>query len=444
MRPFLVSALLFAACTDQPTDRAGLMQRVLVDDNAVYRPRDPALLADKYAVMAADRYDFFRGSAAWFYADITRRGGPQHTAGGLDLDGAQLLVVADPHPENLGTVFSGGLPGPGVGDEAAPLAVEWVDLDGATWGPWTLDLRRAALGVAAALEPTGCDCADDGVRALAAAYAATLAGEPVAVGLLEAGMLAEADEEGRERKRLDDRAPLGDDGRRHLLLDPELVDGEGMLALRPAERAWVERVLPRLGDWRLVDAARRYGKGVASRPATRVQLVLDRGDDGPDDDVLAELREVFDPPSLPTAPANTALFANNAERLRAAAVLWAAPDGMSAAAMDGSLAVKLSFAGSWSQDLDHQDLSEDFAAGELSREALVELGSTVGRCLALAHQRAPTAHGQPASWSAEGLSDELVEVARADLRRLEADHQRFVQLLAEAGPWLGADLLEEP
>ena len=64
--------LLGCAAGDADQARTAWIREQLANDNAVWLSRDPDLLAMKYARMAADRFDFLRGTAGLFLADVAR------------------------------------------------------------------------------------------------------------------------------------------------------------------------------------------------------------------------------------------------------------------------------------------------------------------------------------------------------------------------------------
>lgn len=435
----MLPLLLACAAPSSSEARSALLQAQMIRENRIYEAREPQALAQKYKRMALDRYDFMRGTAGWFYADVSRAGGAQQTAGVLEQEATQVLVVGDPHPENLGTLLIGEMP---ASADEVTLSLEWVDLDAVGWGPWTLDLRRGALGLAAMLDPLeGCDCTQDAVKAMAEGYAAGLAAEAPAYGPITLDLLAEAAEEGLERKRLDDRAPVYlDETERRFRLDEDLDElGRGMLPATDAELARVQAVAEALlpADTRLLAVCRRWGSGIASLPAARFQLLADTGQPGPDDDLLLQVREVWDPPLLAAAGPPSPLFQDNAERVTAGQALWSQTERYADATLQGNLAFKLTSAGSYFQTFDHEKVAEAWAEGELQPQDLIDLGFTLGHALGAAHLRGGTSTGDPVSWQAPDPS-ELAAIAASDLQTLEADHQAFL-LLVDDSALLGAE-----
>ena len=172
--------LLYGAvgCADVASDqRAAFVRDVLVDDNRIWLHRDAAGVAEKFETMGSDRYDFMRGSAALHFADIARRNGTGPTSRFLYLpDATEVLLFGDPHPENATVCRSNS----SASEPEPPLTVEFIDLDAAGYGPWTLDVRRLALGMLVLMdELPGCDdtCQQDALRELAHGYVDGLAPE---------------------------------------------------------------------------------------------------------------------------------------------------------------------------------------------------------------------------------------------------------------------------
>jgi uncharacterized protein (DUF2252 family) len=463
--PALLGSLLACSGATDDASRASTLHEFLLRENSIWLSRDTSLLESKYAAMGSDPYDFMRGTAGWYYSDVGRTVGERADTRFLtEPDASEILLVGDAHPENLSTTVPGACPGPE--DPEAALALEFIDLDTSTYGPWLLELRRAGLGLAMfGYALPGCEsaCRDAAAEALARAYGETLValseggaagGFPQDAGELVAHLEDEAREEGPERKKLNKYTALDAEGRRYLLVDEALdEEGAGHLAPIGEEAAQIERLFAlwasEVGGGRLLDAARRYGSGVSSRPATRYLLLWDSGDDGPDDDALLTLRELLGPASIPGAPQGDP-FPDDAARIEEAnATLWSAPDSdaCSRGLMDGDQAFKTLSYGSWFQDINHEDAVEDWQSGDLVEADYLGLAEATGRTLAAAHARGRTADDAPAlpvlaadlGSDVEGLAEELVTSSAADLEIWLEDYRRLRELLETWGPLLGAD-----
>lgn len=461
--PLLCAALTACSGADADAGRQAWLVEQLVQDNLVWTSRDPALLAAKYRKMAADPYDFMRGSLGVFYADLQRTSDRRATTAFIsEAESGAVLLVGDPHPENVGTFLPDG-DAPTARTALSGLVLDFNDLDGAVFGPWILDLRRAALGFGAlSLGPPGCeaDCRAEVVAALAEGYTAAALGvddlsAAYATDLVTLELLDDTVEDGLARKRLDDLTTLGKDGQRRLALDEVLdEDGAGLLALSDEERAQLQRLVSALrlpAGARVLDGARRYGSGVASSPAVRYVVLYDLGADGDLDDELLQLREVADPPVPPSLrPTLPGLFDSQADRAEhAPRLLWSSPrlDPRLDALSDGVMTFKALSYSSWFSGYDHEDIAKDWEKGKIGPADLAALARSVGVLLGEAHLRAPTASGEDpgptlrAELAQPGLAEELIADAEADLLQLQADHGHLQDALLELGPCLGADEL---
>ncbi len=467
MRGWVALVPLLGACgpADPDQARVALIRDTLTNDNAVWMARDHALLQGKYAKMAADPFDFVRGSSALYYADLTRPDPDRAATGFLSVvDANAVLLAGDPHPENFATT----LPGDGTATlDPASLDVELNDLDGSGFGPYLLDVRRAGLGLGTlAKKLEGCDdaCVEGAVGALAGAYVDEVGvrdaggATPAACsddGRIVAALCDRAAEDGTHAAVLDQYS-VAADGARRFVLDATVDDaGKGLLALGVDESAQLDRLLAswtaRPADFRELDRARRYGSGVASFPAVRYVVLWDHGGAGPDDDGAVSIREVVDPPNLSgRGAAVPVLFDSNAARIEEVAwLLWSRTDAdpRMAGLADGASTFKVTtWSGSF-QGFDHDDIAQGWADGDYVAADLEGLATRIGRTLAGSHARALTSSGGPALPAiAADLGDgrdsfvaELVADAAVDLARSEADRALFIEALEAYGPLLGAD-----
>jgi len=452
------SLLLACASPDPEAARAARLRDWLRDDAAPWRGRDPSLLVDKLDVMAADPYDFMRGTTGWYWAELARPDPDRApTAFLADPRAWSVLLVGDPHLENLATCLPGPEPDPGTDPVDTPLLLEPVDLDAATFGPWTLDPRRAAAALAlVGARLDGCDaaCVDEVSTALGEAYAATILAPPDTPlawdtsGRVLAELAARAHAEGTVLAELADATEVDGDSRR-LRRDDEALE------LSDEEAAQLARLL---ADWsarpagfRPLDAVRRLGSGVSSRPATRYGVLWDLGDPDWADDRLLNVREVVEPPVLPGAPASPG-WPTLADRVDALpGLLWSRRDAdvLYGAAEDGAQTFKLTAWSGWTQAPDHGDLAAEWLTGGIDAADLQATAATVGTLLARAHSRAPLAGAEDVGGAEviagelDGRVDtwvaELVRDARADAERIEADHALFLGLRERHGPLLGMD-----
>ena len=117
---------------------------------------------------------------------------------------------------------------------------------------------------------------------------------------------------------------------------------------------------------------------------------------------------------------------------------------------DGAQTFKVLGYSSWNQGLDRSKVLEEWDEDDLSPGDLAELGELMGRSIAAAHGRGPTANGEPGALAIardlgdrrQVLIDEVRTAAQADHAQLLIDHDLFVQLRADHGALLGADWLD--
>jgi uncharacterized protein (DUF2252 family) len=444
----LAPALLLVGCTAPTDPRAAWLVDELRRDNLAWLSRDVAPLVSKFDAMALDPYDFLRGTAGIWLRDLERPDGDRVlTALADDPESLDVLLVGDPHPENLGTLTRFEAPtAPPI--EVDALAVEWVDVDGAVFGPAVLDLRRAALGLAVAVDGL-CDdvCLAAATGAVGAGWLARLSeAEPVPPPRIVGDVVSDALGDGRERKRL--RRWTRDGA---FLLDEErTADGAGLLPLLGEEIEVARRVIDAYaGDpaapegFRVLDVCRRYGAGVASRPAIRLLVLWDRGAEGEGDDDLLQIREVIDPPTPSGLQRSMpGRFLDDADRIVSASrLLWTASDAeprLAGVRADGDIAWKATNASSYAKEIDHLDVRLGLVEGDYEADDVIALGRFLGERLADAHA-ATWDGGAPPDTAALDVAD----LALADLETLRTDHALFVALREELGPLVGIDVADD-
>jgi uncharacterized protein (DUF2252 family) len=422
--------------------------------------REPDEVAGKWAKMRATQFGWLRGTAQIFALDESRLAmshAPTHR------DNANLplvWLVADPHPENIAAVF-----GPD-----GQWSLEFDDLDAATWGPFTFDLRRLALGVWLLAEDAAVEDSqrDSWARAAAAAYAAEInalaAGyapselaTPATVGVVFGDLLArarQAREEGRSWATFAKATPAG-----HKLVRGELdAPGEGFLTSRldeptPEQRALVVADLVAQFQVRVLDVARRRGQGVSSYANWRFYAVVDRGEEGPQDDTLLEWKECGEPirfEGLPRALVPPAMV--NGQRIVAAMRnLQSRPDldPWLAWTQHGALSAKIrsrsDAVGDREAGLSSERLADKLAKGKWKPDDLVVLASVAGRLLAQAHARGPTLGGRSGlavlapevAAAGVALVEETVAVAHATGVQQRTDRALTIAMANQYGPLLG-------
>jgi uncharacterized protein (DUF2252 family) len=425
--------------------------------------------------MENDVYDFFRGTGGVYLADQLRPDVDREPSTFLTApSSASVLILGDPHLENFGSALAGLEPAPAEADAEAALSLEWSDMDSATFGPWTFDTRRAALSLALVGAEAGLDpeMLDDVVDRFARGWAGEIesrldGAEPWAAdeerdtdGAIIAALRAKARADGVRREELIEATTLDPDRGRELELATSLpADGRAVLPLGPRQSARLRSVIeawPRRPEgFRLLEAGRAYGRGVASLPAVRFVVLWDQGAPGDEDDRLLNVREVIDPPSVDgVVPGVGEIFVDNADRITLTSGIFATrPDAdvLSAAVQIGASTFKTTALNGWASGFDHEDIVEALVEGEATADDLAAFAEVLGHALAAAHARGHTlsgsaslavigadlaAGGGPSVFRAERVRD-----ARIDLDTLRADYGCFSVLLQEHGPLVGGEYL---
>ncbi len=453
MRWIVVSAIAMGCAGSNPdAGREAWVVSQLLSDDKVWLDRDPSLVATKWAVMAADPYDFMRGSLGMWARDLARPAADRPRFDLLDVPTVRL-VVGDPHPENFGTFLSASA------DPATGLAFEVNDLDAASYGTWSVDVRRGAMGLALMVDVAPCaSCATEAVDAYARAYADAVSGgaevELDRCGALVTSLAASV----REDLASDHTLTKDTTAEGVLVREPMDEVGKGMLDLTDDERGQVSHLFDQLAatdtappNLRLLDAVRRFGRGVASLPAVRYLWLVDQGQDGLADDELVQVREVVDPPQLPGVIRPTdGEFADPTSRVQAAsALLWprADLDPWLAALSDDGQTFKVQAFGDGFQGLDHADVASAIAEGDVAAVDAADLGRCLGSRLGAAHRRAPglgpldgpDVIPRALAGRVDAFAGEVTRAAELDSAQVVSDRALLATALDADGPLLGAD-----
>jgi hypothetical protein len=405
----------------------------LADDNYMWALRDPQTVAMKLKLMQESPFLWLRGTAPVYWRDLTTPGMARPATAFGDPASSRVLLVADPHPENLGSFR----------EPDGTMVVDFDDFDGAGYGPFDGDVRRLAAGMIIAANGAGPSPADL-ASAVATAYAAQiadlangLAPNPGTAPYLDK-LIAKAQANGNAHKELaDDVASPG------LLatgdLDP--IDAFGVISNRvepiatseydevSAALAALVAAHPELGA--IEDIGRRYGHGVSSYPALRY-LVLFAGETAsPDDDRVLEIKEERDGIDIANVPQLDAAEWNTpaARAVDTAHRLWLRPDEdpLWGAANLAPLSLVTHDDSAYQRGVDAGDLG-DLASSD--PDQLHAVAGVFGRLLARAHGLALTEDGV-LGWTAiapvlgAGFADEVAELAPADAAQIVADWTSF-------------------
>lgn len=470
-----ITALLgsLAAC-DLPDDpRASWLHATLVADHQPFLAREPELVAGKFALLATAPYAFMRGTAAQYARDTVEPGGAAHLASRYLAGGeADVLLLGDPHLENLGTFLAAD----------GQHVLDFNDFDAAAHGPYLHDVRRlatSALLAAESLPGLAPETAHEAAHAAAAAYAEAIAALAAGatlprvtpsspqLGALAADLLRRAREEGEARDELASFT-LGPPSASRVLArgalepppQPGLIATE-LRTLAPDERDLVAAVLARYPAtlspprpdaatfFAAKDAARRLGAGVSSYPLLRFYVLVEGATAADGDDVLLEIKEVWDPLRLGERPARAPKpFADNGERVVGAARrLQGLPalDPLLGWATLGAHAFRVRDRTAHQKGLSLERARKLIDRGDAGPDDLIALARLAGALLARAHARGGLRDGGDAARAiadaiandVHGFAAETAAFAQHYAAVLGADHLRLHDLLAAHGPLLG-------
>lgn len=428
MREALLALVVLGCAAPAPATRAQEVVSALADDNYVWSLREPDLVALKLKKMQRGAFTWLRGTANVFWRDLTAPGAQRAASAFGDPASSRVLLVGDPHPENIGTFRAGD----------GTMIVEWNDFDAAGYGPFEGDVRRLATGLTiAADEAPGSGDPLDLPRSVARGYAAEIAAlangvppAPVVHGddaVLDK-VIDKALARGAAHSERQDIMAFGD-------LDPVGTDGvieNRQVPVGAEAAAWIDEAI---AAWRthhpdagaIVWRTRRIGSGVASYAALRYEVLLDDG-------LVLELKETRDGVVIPgvpqrevaewTSPAARAVDAQRRLQARRDA------DLRLGAASIGGLALKIRDRTSYQRGLDAGDLAALAAGSSGDRARLVLLAEHLGGLLARAHGAATTADGV-LGWTViapllagreAGFVDEVAALSAADTAQLRADY----------------------
>ena len=470
-RPHLLAlAGLLAAC-DAPADaRAAWLQTTLVLDNQVFLDTEPAEGQAKFARMSLGLFAYFRGTLGQYARDLGQGGGAGRTSSAYTTaETADIALIGDPHPENLGSFRRAD----------GTLVLEFNDFDAATYGPFEFDVRRLALGFHVAALELGLEPperhAEAAVRGYVAEIAALAAGAaaPREPGRIARHTLKKAAEDGALREELQDYTRVVA-GERVLFtgdVEPGIAwttAGHAMTVARDTvaavTAAEAQQIAQVLADWpttlhdpaalppaarALKGAVRRHGAGVASYPAPRFYALLEGPSAALDDDLLLEIRRVYDPaalPGLPRLPSRP--FADNGARVVALQrALQSTPDcdPLLGHASPGGAAFRVHDRSKFQRGVDLAKIAEKLAEDDWHADDVADLADDAGRLLARSHARARRQSGPvalPALAAAlapdpDGFVAETLAFVADYAPVVETDHALFLAALAAVGPSLG-------
>lgn len=462
--PFCLMCMSAMGCGDfLPDERAAWLRDALIVENQALLERAPELVKQKFALMASEPYRFMRGTAGIFWHDL-QHPSPLYDLEWLPVEGeaAGVLLVGDPHPENVGTFRT----------EASRLVLAFNDFDACTWGPFTGDLQRLVL----AWQLAWLQAAPDTASAMVADFATVILDAYTARmtervsdfsnrvydteyvdGAIALDLFERATQDGDAQEALNEYAPLvgesrvlrrGDiEERAALWFEDTLVD------VSPLERHMVEFLLATteksLETGAVLDVVRRLGAGVASYPVLRYYVLVDGPTTSPGDDVLLELKETLNPvPAVSPIRLPAQPIPSNAGR-----VIWAQNslypditlDEWATSSVAGAMSFRVRERTSYQKGFDVARLGSRLQSGRWTHEDALQFAATTAKMLADAHANSPHPTAGPGavasaivrSLGEPGAEMKLLEWVVYARRQFLEDARRFVEMREQFGNDLG-------
>jgi uncharacterized protein (DUF2252 family) len=460
-----VLSMLGGGCALE-VDRDSVVHEALARDNRDLALRDGREVAARFARMAQSPFDFFRGSIGLWARDVSTAGLDTNVESAF-VDGVAggVLLVGDPHPENLGTTCNEGF-----------LGFGFNDFDVARFGPAVLDVRRLALGFEVAFDAVDGLSDGDLVDDVVDGYIEGLTGDAFVVHDLDAveddtgdygevvsALFERARKKGAvndEREDVTRMVPASDDASGSdsvdddapvLRLDvvdtaPTDLEAEAVVRLDGEEEARLRGVLLQAG-LHVRDVGRTVGRGVGSRPLLRYTGVLD-------DDRLFQLKEARDAFVLNDyAAEHDRFFADNAERVVFARRFLHGDNGGDALLRPVALAPLggvITHETAWAQTVRVSRVLENLTSGKIGALDVRAFARLAGRVLAASHRRGVDVDGGDVDTrlaAAFDLTETRKQLLRDETRAATAalidnarvDHDRLQHLIDDHGPLLGLD-----
>lgn len=462
---FAVSVLACALGCDGPAldARSQTIANVLSKADESFIRGRPTLSRDKYLLMASSRFEFYRATFALFLHDAEE--GTTLAASAFAQNGLLPLSIGDTHPENFGAMRASD----------GTFAIEPNDFDAADRYPYLWEVRRLSAGMVVAArssnpdDPAALSLARDNERGIARSVAvgyadaiAALAAGAVPARLVDGDdvpnlvdIFDRAEAAATTRPELDTLTTLDESGRLRRLIrggtdptDPKKLFAELPKTIRDALPATVAEYRltllspPPPSYFRLLDAVRSYGSGVASLTKIRIAVLVDGPTDAPDDDVILELKELGESGSHGWGQPSVSARDPGARILQSTRALWARPDAEPLWGTSHMLGLSVQIKGDF--DAYKGVRVKRMVKSRGTPEALGATGYALGGLLARMHASGGRSHQGTLSAIAATVhenptrfADEQAEVAVRYADVVEGDFLRFQKVLATLGPRLG-------
>ncbi|MCB9642624.1 MAG: DUF2252 family protein [Myxococcales bacterium] len=477
---FLVLLGVCVGCSSPSLEpRDAYLRNLLIEDNWPLLRRIPEemdgksrrLLEEKLLLMSQEMYAYFRGTVIVYLRDQTMLyGNTTPTAFGSP-DSSYIGLVGDPHPENIGTYKA----------IDGSQRIDFNDFDAAMYGPFIFDVRRLILGYWIAAQKVGLRPPEKAVQdALASSITGAYFDEIMRLkeggapylfrpsrqhGVLIEDMFARAKRDGDANEDLSDYTRIQDNKRVmfHGVVEADTngiindrvgpLDAQEERLLREILRIYPTSLLkPSLfpkGYFTWKAASQRFGSGVSSYPRLRYYILVEGASASLDDDILLEVKEVAEPPSLPGFP----LFPKQTFRDNAERVVWiqrqlqedAEDDAFLGNVSISPMAFRIRQRIKYQKNFSVSRFLEKYQEKKWRAEDLRIFAQEAGKLLARTHAKAPTLQGgkglEVIAKLLEGKRERFIQEQEDFIRRYgpqtQKDFQQLSHLLDRYGALLG-------
>ncbi len=363
------------------------------------------------------------------------------------------------------------------------MYVDFNDFDASAHGPYHLDVWRLATGFALVAHLAG-RALEDNVRdalpaVLATSYVEELraihAGAPgltlqappgggASLGPILAGVLRRAERDGRVREELEEYTEVrgGERVARYGEVEPPETWGVYRDTVRPVEEAEARTLRAFLAEYpktlspanplrerpdafRVKGMSRRLGAGVSSYPVRRYYVLIEGATQEQDDDVLLEFKEIPSPWRPPGPKARG--YGSQAQRVvtHQRVIQTTRDNDLWLGWARGPYSARVRERSKYQKGVDAQRIIEELVDGDLESQDILRFAAQAGRLLARAHGATKTLDGERGATvilaalgeDPQGFIEEVSQTARAQLKRVLGDYDRFCVALERRGHDLG-------